>query len=738
MQRGGTFTLRQLMRCWPLLYCGSSAGSGTQRTICFSLSTPSVRIFGNNAHVIMIPTPFVVSPLWSCSRRFYQRTHPRFEPSQGVATTASPQQKQQPQKKEKNGKSVKTATKPELSETSLVKDEVWSTIPVYRVVTHVMRHLWPRGEPKYRALVVISVLCVLAAKILKVAVPFWFRTIIDTLTPANAVTNAVTTIGPLQLGVFGLVTAYGITRLTSSLTEELKTALFAPVGSHASTTIALELFRKLHSLDLRYHLGRETGVLSKDLDRGSRAFWSLSHALLFMILPTAFEVVLVCTALQTNAGPAFIITALTAVFSYIGWTYVISIFRSRYRARYNKSDSRVGGLIVDSLLNYETVKYFRRESHEESRIQQEIKKMNHELMRLDQSMALLNFGQNAIFVIAALVSLYLSTSGVLAGTMTVGDVVLIEALLMQLYTPLSFLGMLYREVQSSTQNMQAMIALLDIENSVTEKPDAKPLQLTSGTIEMRNVTFTFNDIGEQHIVRNLSLIIPGGSTVAFVGPSGSGKSTIFRLLYRFYDPNSGVVLIDGQPLQDLQIDSLRKAIGVVPQDTVLFNETVRYNIRYGRLDATDEEVENAARLANIHDSIMKMSNQYETSVGERGLKLSGGEKQRVSIARALLDNPPILLADEATSALDSATEMRVMEQLKEVNGKKRTIILIAHRLSTVKDVDIIFVLDGKGGLAESGTHEELLENNGLYRELWSQQLQNANREEEEEEEELKE
>ncbi|ORC87404.1 ABC transporter [Trypanosoma theileri] len=723
---------------WPL--CGT-------RSVGVHFSTLPLRRFENcsNVHMRITTNSVVVPSLWSCRRGFHQATHPWLEPSRGVATgpkktsttessSKQQQEEEEGEKKEKNEKGV-NGGKPKLSETSLVTDEVWSRIPVYRVVTHVMRHLWPRGEPKYRALVVLSVLCVLAAKILKVAVPFWFRMIVDTLTPSTAVTDVVTTIGPLQLGVFGLVTAYGITRLTSSLTEELKTALFAPVGSHASTTIAMELFRKLHSLDLHYHLGRETGVLSKDLDRGSRAFWSLSHALLFMILPTAFEVVLVCTALQTSAGPAFIITALSAVFSYIGWTYVISNFRAQYRDRFNKSDSRVGGLIVDSLLNYETVKYFGRESHEEDRILKETSKMNHELKRLDQSMALLNFGQNAIFIIAAVVSLYLSTFGVLAGTMTVGDMVLIEALLMQLYTPLSFLGMLYREVQSSTQNMQAMIALLDIENSVKEKPDAKPLKLTSGTIEMRNVSFTFDGKGEQHILRHLSLTIPGGKTVAFVGPSGSGKSTIFRLLYRFYDPTDGVILIDGQPLPDVQLESLRKSIGVVPQDTVLFNETLRYNIRYGRLDATDAEVENAAHLANIHDAIMKMPNQYETSVGERGLKLSGGEKQRVSIARALLDNPPILLADEATSALDSATEMRVMQQLKEVNGKKRTIILIAHRLSTIKDVDIIFVLDGRGGLAESGTHEKLLENNGLYSELWSQQLRKTNGEDDEEDEE---
>ncbi|KEG14572.1 ABC transporter [Trypanosoma grayi] len=695
------------------------------------------------------PTLAVVSSLWTCSRAYHQMSRPFLEPSRKVSTEPKTttkteckqhqkhQQQLQQHQPPRQQKSVTKDKKPKATESSIATEGGASDIPIYRVVTHVIRHLWPPGEPKYRALVVASVLCVFVAKVLKVGVPFWFKMIVDALSPSHAVANTITVVGPWQVGIFGLVAAYGITRLTSSLTEEMKAALFAPVGSHASTEIAMELFRKLHALDLQYHLSRETGVISKDLDRGSRAFWSLAYALLFMIVPTAFEVVLVCTVLQNAAGFAFIATALTAVFSYIGWTYVVSNWRAEYRARFNKGDSRVGGLTVDSLLNYETVKYFGKEDYEEARLRRETVMMNRELMRLDQSMSLLNFGQQAIFVFAALMSLYLSTCGVLAGAMTVGDMVLVDALLMQLYTPLSFLGIIYREVQSSTQNMQAMIALLDVQSNITEKPEARPLQLTSGTIELRNVCFRFNNnnnksdnnnLNGKNVLNNLSLTIPGGSMVAFVGPSGSGKSTIFRLLYRFYDPTAGVILIDGQQLPDLQLRSFRKAVGVIPQDTILFNETVRYNIRYGRLDATDAEVEDAARLANIHESIMNMSEQYDTFVGERGLKLSGGEKQRVAIARALLDDPPILLADEATSALDSATEMRVMRQLREAGGRRRTIILIAHRLTTVKDADIIFVLDGNGGLEAQGTHQKLLESGGLYSELWSQQLHDAKRE----------
>ncbi|KPI90148.1 putative ABC transporter [Leptomonas seymouri] len=602
--------------------------------------------------------------------------------------------------------------------------EAASDIPIGRVVGKVWSYLWPRGEPKVKALVVGSVVCVLLAKVLKVAVPFWFKTVVDLLAPATASAEAVTVAGPFVVGVFGCVVAYGICRITTSITEELKTVLFAPVGGHASTKLAMEMFDKLHKLDLNYHMNRETGVISKDLDRGSRAFWTLAYTLLFLIVPTVFELGLVCCALNTLAGPQFISVALVAVVAYVSWTYLVTNWRARFRTRYNALDSRCGGLIVDSLLNYETVKYFGMEAYESQRICNEVTNMNRQLVILDQTMAALNFGQQFIFVTAGVLSLYLATCGVLAGALTVGDLVLVDALLMQLYMPLSYLGMIYREVQTSTQNMQAMIALLDYSSVVSNRTDAKEYKYVDGTIELRDVTFEYKRELNRLVLRHLSLTIPGGKTVAFVGPSGCGKSTIFRLLFRFYDPTAGKVLLDGQPLDTLKMESVRKYIGVIPQDTVLFNESVRYNIRYGRMDATDEEVEAAAKAASLHDTVVRMSNGYATSVGERGLKLSGGEKQRVSIARVLLADPPILLADEATSALDSTTELNVMDTLKSANGlaRRRTIILIAHRLTTVKEADIIFVLDGKGGLAAQGTHEELLREGGLYSQMWLQQL----------------
>ncbi|CCW60332.1 unnamed protein product [Phytomonas sp. EM1] len=597
-------------------------------------------------------------------------------------------------------------------------------IPVKRVVLKVLSLLWPKGKPQVKLLVVMSMMCVLAAKVLKVAVPFWFKSVIDILTPSASAATALPAVGFFPVGVFGCVAAYGICRAMNSVTEELKTVLFSPVGGNASTQLAMEMFDKLLKLDLGFHLNRETGVLSKDLDRGSRAFWSLAYALLFLVVPTAFEMVLVCVALNSQAGVQFIGLALAAVFSYILWTYTVSNWRTRFRRRYNELESRVGGITVDALLNYETIKCFGTEEYESARIRANTEKMNTELIKLDQSMALLNFGQQLIFVVAGVLSFYLATCGAIAGTMTVGDLVLTDALLMQLYMPLSFLGMIYREIQTSTQNMQAMIGLLDHVPSVVDAVDATPYTYINGTIELHNVTFKYKADSEEALIRNMSLTIPGGKTVAFVGPSGSGKSTILRLIFRFFDPTEGEVLFDGQPLRKLQLASVRARVGIVPQDTVLFNTSIRDNISYSQINATDSDIVDVAKKVGLHETILKMSKGYNASVGERGLKLSGGEKQRVAIARALLVDPPILLADEATSALDSKTETKIMEIMRVASkqGKPRTIILIAHRLTTVKEADIIYVLDGKGGLAEQGTHSELLRSGGLYAELWYQQL----------------
>eukprot|EP00796_Vickermania_ingenoplastis_P001505 gene1505-891_t len=683
------------------------------------------------------------------------------------------------------------------------------TIPMGRVVKLVLCHIWPKGEWKMKALVVISVTCVLCAKVLKVMLPFTFKAIIDALSPPTAaaaaasaangaaagaftvaagttgsaatvaatagsgvIGSAVASLGPLSLTACGFVAAYGICRVAGSFAEEFKNVFFAPVGGAGSTNLAMQMVRKMHALDLPFHLNRETGVLSKDLDRGSRAFWNYAYLLLFMVVPTAFEMCLVGTALYMQGGGPFIGIAITAVAAYVAWTLAITNWRAKFRARYNRYDSRVGGRIVDSLLNYETVKYFGSEAYECARIETEVRKMNRQLVILDQTIALLNVGQQLIFAAAAVGSLYMATCGVMAGTMTVGDLVLVDGLLLQLYMPLSYLGMIYREVQSSTQNMQAMIALLDTQCVVKDTPGAKPYEHKDGTIEFRDVGFEYSvalpksDPGTEEgdgeknkeksrndkdtkiastsssksslqpapagekaadgealrrrytVLSRLNLKIPGGSVVAFVGASGSGKSTIFRLLFRFFNPTSGTVLLDGQPLDSLLIDSVRKKIGVIPQDPILFNESVRYNLCYSRPDATMEELEDVARRARLHETLTGLADGYETSVGERGCKLSGGEKQRVAIARALLDDRPILLADEATSALDTATEAGVMRALRAPtrSGRRRTVLLIAHRLTTVKEADIIFVLSN-GSVAEYGSHAELLARGGLYAQL---------------------
>lgn len=623
------------------------------------------------------------------------------------------------------------------------------SIPIRRVMQMVWEQLWPRGQWKIKALVVLSVGCVLGAKVLKVMVPFALKGIIDSLSPASvAATSAVgsqlvTAVGPFSLTAFGFLIAYTFCRAAGSITDEMKNVFFAPVGSAGSCNLAMQMVQKMHSLDLPFHLNRETGALTKDLDRGTRAFWSLSYALLFLVLPTMFEMVLVGGALYSQGGGYFIGIAITAVSAYIVWTIAVSNWRAKFRARFNYYDSRVSGKIVDSILNYETVKYFGSEQFECQRIESELKNMNQQLVILDQTIALLNVGQQLIFVTAAVLSLYLSTCAVLAGTMTVGSLVLVDGLLMQIYLPLSYLGMIYRDVQTAMQNMMAMIVLMDTECTVKDEPDAVPYVFEGGAIEFRDVHFEYpqkvevktpgSEAGPEKetvavkkhmggVLKGLSLTIPGGSVVAFVGASGCGKSTIFRLLFRFFNPTRGVVLLDGQPLRSLQIDSVRRSIGVIPQDPVLFNDSVRYNIAYSSPTASHEAVQKAASLAQIDEAIERMPEGYDSSVGERGCKLSGGERQRVAIARALLDSRPILLADEATSALDGRTEERVMEALRRptMSGRRRTVLMIAHRLTTVKEADIIFVLRD-GSVAEYGTHEQLLALGGYYSEQWRQQ-----------------
>ena len=592
--------------------------------------------------------------------------------------------------------------------------------PFVKLVVAVFKQLWPSHSWNIRLRVLLCISFVIVTKVTKVAVPVLFKCVVDNLTAHNSASSALV-YGPVTLSLFAVVLAYGIVRLVSVGTFEAKSAVFASVSATAANSIAMQLFTKLHRMDISFHQNKHLGQLSRELDRGSRAFAQVVYVTMFMIVPVSFEVVLVCFMLQKAAGLAFVGTAVGAVGVYIVWTLVLTNRRIEQRDQFNAADNHVQGLIIESLVNWETIKYFGAEELEYGKVREATYNMNCLHATLDRSLSLLSFGQQGVFSIAATFSLYLSVTAVASGTMTVGMLVLVDSLLMQLYFPLHFLGTIYRELTTSVQNMQKTMALLESEERFSSPKDAVPFKFKGGEIAFDGVSYQCPD--GTPVFDHLSLRIAGGSYVGIVGPSGSGKSTLFHLLFRFYDPQAGRIFVDGQDISEVQLPSLRKYIGVVPQDTVLFNDTIMYNIRYGKPDATEDEVIRAARRAHIHDAIVEFPDGYQSLVGERGSKLSGGEKQRIAIARVLLKDSPIILADEATSALDTSMEAKVMRTLKEESaGGKRTIVMIAHRLSMVKDADCIFVLSKNGSLAEHGTHEELLSKGGLYCSMWKQQL----------------
>jgi ABC-type transport system involved in Fe-S cluster assembly fused permease/ATPase subunit len=618
-------------------------------------------------------------------------------------------------------------------------------------------HLWPKGRADHKMRILTLLSFALGSKIFFVTVPFYFKAIIDHLVnhqkvaaaggaaetvaseasvpgaasaAADVVTDEATNSfavetamsvaeGVFGTGIFALVAAYGVTRASASLMAESRMALFTKVGADAYKNINESLLLKMLGLELDYHLSRKTGAVTKVLDRGSRAFASMAWCLLFVFIPTGFEMGLVCLLLQNQVGGQFVLVAVSAVLSYIAFTTKVTNWRAQFRDAYNEQETKCSSMVVDCLLNYETVKYFRNEQHEAQRLRSANEVLTHNLIRLDQTMCGLNFGQQFIFITAATTSMFFASQGVLAGSMTVGDLVLVDALLLQLYTPLSWLGVVYREMTTATQDMRAMLDLLQRPSKMIDAPSARPFKYGDGTIELRRASFAY---GEKRVLDDVTLTIPGGSLAAFVGPSGTGKTTIFRLLFRFMQLDSGEILIDGQPVGSVTIDSLREHLGVVPQDTVMFNDTIGYNIRYGKLGATHDDVQRVARAAAVDAAIARMDSGYDTVVGERGLKLSGGEKQRVAIARVLLQDPDIILADEATSALDTHTEAAVIETLRQApSGRRRTVVMIAHRLATVRNCDIIFVLGHDGRVVEQGSHDELLEAGGLYHHLWSRQ-----------------
>ena len=573
---------------------------------------------------------------------------------------------------------------------------------VWKTLRSLIEHLMV-----FRVRIIVAFVFLILAKVATINVPITLKKIVDWFDAAVSPETI------LIVPVF-LIVSYGLLSLSSTLCEELRNALFSRAQQRAARNIALDVFQHLHQLSHAYHQNRHTGGISRDIERGTRGIIYLLWYTVFSIIPTIFEISVICAILAINFESKFVLITAGTIFVYFWFTYFVTRWRTKFRVRMNEAESRAGAVSVDALLNYETVKYFCNEDHEYDRFDFHMKEWERLSVISEQTLALLNIGQGAIIATGSITLLYIAGQGVVAEEISLGEFIMLNAFLMQMYIPLRFLGSTFREINHALTDMARMLDLLDVQDKLQEVPDAPQLMISNANIQFDHVGFGYSE--QRVILNDVSFNVPSGHKVAVVGKSGSGKSTLVRLLFRFYDVTSGSISIDGQELRDVNLQSIHASIGIVPQDTVLFNESIEYNIRYGAPHCTDSEFLQAVKQANLYEFVESLPEKYETVVGERGLKLSGGEKQRVSIARTILKDPPILVLDEATSSLDSKSEKLIQAAL-EVIAENRTTLVIAHRLSTVADADMILVLD-EGEIVEQGTHSELLEFNGLFAEMW--------------------
>ncbi len=588
-----------------------------------------------------------------------------------------------------------------------VKDSQHSeTAPLRRLLPY----LWTRSSVEMRGRILVALAMLLGAKIANIYIPIVYKYSVDALTPGGE---------PLLVAPVALIVAYGLVRVLQLAFTELRDIVFVRVAQHAIHDVGLQTFRHLHRLAMRFHLDRQTGGLSRAIERGTTGIDDLLYYVLFQIFPTILELLMVCAVVWGLYDFTYALVILVTIVTYVAFTLAVTQWRIQYRRHMVDAETEANSKAVDSLLNYETVKYFGNEEHEARRFDVALTRYEKAAVISATTLAFLNFGQGLIISVGLIGVMWMAAAGVVQGTMTVGDFVLVNLYLIQLYQPLNFLGMVYRNMRQSLIDMAAMFALLDVHAEIEDRPGAPALRADAGEVVFDAVRFGYDQ--RRPILHDLSFKVPAGKTVAIVGSSGAGKSTISRLLFRFYDVDEGSIRIDGQDIREVTQASLRAAIGIVPQDTVLFNDTIYYNIAYGRPAASQAEVEEAAKLARIHDFVLNLPDGYETRVGERGLKLSGGERQRVSIARTILKGPRVLLFDEATSHLDTRTEKEIQESLRAISAN-RTTLIIAHRLSTVVEADEILVVQ-EGKVVERGNHDDLLARRGLYSAMWLRQLE---------------